>query len=125
MKGMLARLPFLMLGRLWAALLLATIGLHAAAPAPAAAAAIEQTHGSAFAVNSYEVALVVQRGDRAVRQAPLAPQPLSPATVPHETRPARVATLPVLPAPRPDSTGPPPPRDIHSWEPAPRAPPRA
>jgi hypothetical protein len=40
---MLARLPRLTLVRLWAALLLAAIGLQAAAPAPAEA--LEPTHG--------------------------------------------------------------------------------
>lgn len=119
---MLARLPSLTLVRLWAALLLATIGLQAAEPAPAAS--FERTHGSAFAANTYEVALFVQRGDRAARQASVPVPPLQPVAMPVLPAPARPAVLPAVPAPRPDSTGPPV-LDIHSWEPAPRAPPRA
>jgi hypothetical protein len=118
---MLARFPSLRLVRLWAALLLATIGLQAAGSAPAAA--FGRTHGSAFSAGTYEMALFVQRGDRVARQA-TAPQPLLPLAVPTEVLPARSAVLPAIPAPRPDSTGPPL-RDIRSWKPAPRAPPRA
>jgi hypothetical protein len=119
---MLVRLPSLMLVRLWAALLLATIGLQAAEPAPAAS--VERAHGSAFAANTYEVALFVQRGDRAVRQAWVPQPPLQPVARSVLLAPAPRVALPVVPAPRPDSTGPPV-LDIHSWEPAPRAPPRA
>lgn len=118
---MLARLPSLTLVRLWAALLLAAIGLQAAGPAPAAA--FERTHGSAFAANTYEVALLVQRGEKPARPA-IAPQPLLAVILPIKASPAPLAALVALPAPRPNSTAPPL-RDIHSWKPAPRAPPRA
>jgi hypothetical protein len=116
---MLARLPRLTLVRLWAALLLAAIGLQAAAPAPAEA--LEPTHGSAFSANTYEVALFVQRGDRAARQAvaPMASVPLGPRATAVRPQPEILADAP---APRPDSTGPPL-REIGSWQPAPRAPP--
>jgi hypothetical protein len=119
-----ARLPSLMFVRLWAALLLATIGLHAATPAPAAA--FERTHGSAFAANTHEVALIVQRGDKIARQA-VEPQPrplplLAAATA--TFRPVREAAGSPDPMPLPAATGPPL-RPIRSWKPAPRAPPRA
>jgi hypothetical protein len=118
---MLARLPSLLLVRLWAALLLAAVGLQAGT---APAATFEQAHGSAFAVDTGDVALLVQRGDRVTRQA-VAPEPsLLPVGLRSEVPPGRSAARAVLPAPRPDSTGPPW-RDIHSWQPAPRAPPRA
>jgi hypothetical protein len=117
---MLARLPSLMLVRLWAALLLAAVGLQAAGPAPAAT--FEPTHGSAFTVDTHEVALLVQRGDRVVRQALQPPLPL--VGLPPEMRPARPAMHAALRTPRPDSTGPPV-RGIHAWRPAARAPPNA
>lgn len=117
---MLPRLPSLTLLRLWAALLLATIGLQASAPA---APSLEKTHGSAFAATTYEVAVLIQRDARSQRQA-LAPQPLLPVAVLAAEVPARASVVPEQPAARPDSTGPPL-HDIHSWQPAPRAPPRA
>lgn len=117
---MLARLPSLKLVRLWAALLLATIGLQATA---AAAPSLEKTSGSAFSAATYEVALYVQRGEKVQRQA-VAPQPLAPLAVALESLPTRPVVLADGTAPRPDSTGPPR-RQIHSWKPAPRAPPRA
>lgn len=106
--------------RLWAALLLATIGLQATAAAPPSP---ERRSGSAFSASSQEVALGVQRAERVQRQA-IAPQPIVPPAITPAVLPARAAERVALPAPRPDSTGPPL-RDIHSWEPAPRAPPRA
>jgi hypothetical protein len=117
---MLTRLPSLMLVRLWAALLLATIGLQASA---SAAPTLEKTSGSAFSAASYEVALYVQRGDRVQRQA-VAPQPLVPLAAEARMLPVPVAAPADRLAPRPDSTGPPL-RPIRSWKPAPRAPPRA
>jgi hypothetical protein len=118
---MLARLQSLMVLRLCAALLLATIGAQAFRPV---AAPLEQTHGSAFSATTYEVALLVQRSERSSRQEAV-PQPLPPVSRPTEPVALNVATLPAWPAPRPSSTGPPPLGDIHSWKPAPRAPPRA
>lgn len=119
---MLPRLPSLTFLRLWAALLLATIGLQASVPA---AASSEKTHGSAFAATTFEVAVLIPRDARALRQV-LAPLPLAlpPLAVPASEVPARVLTVPEPPAAHPDATGPPL-RHIHSWEPAPRAPPRA
>jgi hypothetical protein len=117
---MLARLPSLKLVRLWAALLLATIGLQATA---SAAPSLEKTSGSAFSATTYEVALYVQRGEKVQRQA-VTPQPLLPAAVAILSVPVRTAELADKPVLRPDSTGPPL-REIQSWKPAPRAPPRA
>jgi hypothetical protein len=119
-----ARLPSLMFVRLWAALLLATIGLHAAMPAPAVA--FERTHGSAFAANRHEVALIVQRGEKVARQA-VGPQPrLLPAlaTATDTFRPVGEAIRSPDPMPLPAATAPPL-RPIRSWKPAPRAPPHA
>lgn len=117
---MLARIPSLKLVRLWAALLLATIGLQAMVPAAAGA---QKHSGSAFSSSTYEVALAVSRADRAPRQT-VVPQP---APMPVEQAQAMQAAAPalrVMPAPRPDSTGPPP-RSVHSWLPPQRGPPRA
>jgi hypothetical protein len=117
---MLARLPSLKLVRLWAVLLLATIGLQATA---SAAPSLQKTSGSAFSAATYEVALYVQRGEKVQRQA-VTPQPLLPLAMAILSVPARTAALADRPASRPDSTGPPS-REIQSWKPAPRAPPRA
>lgn len=117
---MLARLPSLKLVRLWAALLLAAIGLQATA---SAGPSLEKTSGSAFSAATYEVALYVQRGERVQRQA-VAPQlPVALAAV-IANLPASTEALAARPTLRPDSTGPPL-REIRSWKPAPRAPPRA
>lgn len=117
---MLVRLPSLMLVRLLAALLLATIGLQASASAPPS---LEKTSGSAFSAATYEVALYVQRGGKVQRQA-VAPQPLVPLPTVLRTLPVHAAAPAVRFAPRPASTGPPL-RPIRAWKPAPRAPPRA
>ncbi|MEJ5978134.1 hypothetical protein WG901_15890 [Novosphingobium sp. PS1R-30] len=117
---MLRSLPSLTLVRLWAAVLLATIGLQALDAAPPS---LERRSGSAFSASTQEVALYVQRGERVQRQA-VAPQPIVPFSTPVAVTPARTAELAVLPAPRPDSTGPPA-FEFRSWNAAPRAPPRA
>ena len=117
---MLVRLPSLKLVRLWAALLLATIGLQATA---SAAPSLQKTSGSAFSAATYDVALYVQRGEKVQRHA-VAPQPLVPLAVAIRSLPTPTSALADQPAPRPDSTGPPL-REIQSWKPAPRAPPRA
>lgn len=117
---MLARLPSLKLVRLWAVLLLATIGLQVSAPA---APSLVKTSGSAFSATTYEVALFVQRGEKVQRQA-VAPLPLVPLAVVTQMLPLSLPMLADRFAPRPDSTGPPL-HDIQSWKPAPRAPPRA
>jgi hypothetical protein len=116
-----ARLPFPILARLWAALLVVAIALHAAMPS--SAPSFERAHGSAFAANTHEVALFAQRADRVARQAPV-PVPLTPAAPAAEPRPAHRIALPNLSAPRPDSTGPPL-HELGAWRPAPRAPPSA
>lgn len=117
---MLGRLPSLTLVRLWAALLLATIGLQATV---SAAPSLERKSGSAFSATTYEVALYVQRADRVQRQA-VTPLPATPLDLGLRALPALGPTLVGLPALRPDSTGPPL-RKVHSWYPAPRGPPRA
>jgi|GEM_PF-1595517 hypothetical protein len=118
---MLARLPLLIVIRLWAALLLVAIGLQAATPV---GAPLEQRHGSAFSAATYEVALAFQRNERSETRESLIPQPVPPVSV--QAAPVRVepATLAVAMAPRPDSTGPPLPESL-SWHRAPRAPPIA
>lgn len=116
---MLARLPSLILVRLWAVLLLACITMQAGEPITTP---LEQSHGSAFTALTYEVALSPRRGEDATAQF----QALSP-TIPIETRNWATSIAPVPKtqnAPRPDSTGPPF-LNFQSWRPAPRAPPSA
>jgi len=111
-----AQLPVLTVFRLMAALMLVTIGLHAASPE----ADVEWRHGSAFDSATYEVALV-QPNAIAVEQAAVAPLPDARfASTPLPSLPS--ASL--IPAPRPDSTGPPP-VPIVERQPAARAPPFA
>lgn len=117
---MLRCLPSLTLVRLWAALLLATIGLQALDTAPPS---LERRSGSAFSASTQEVALYVQRGERVQRQA-VAPQPLVAFPLSVAVVRSRVAELVVLPAPRPDSTGPPA-YEFRFSNASPRAPPRA
>lgn len=119
---MRAALPSLMLVRrslfgFWAALVLATVSFQAAVPLPAP---LEPAHGSAFSATTVEVALATRRPAEAAR-AVVAPQPLVPLPVDAAPRLAAPA-LAVIPAPRPDSTGPPA-QDILVLQPAPRAPP--
>lgn len=114
---MLVRLPFVNVARLLAVLLLATIGLQAAAPV---AASLQQTHGSAFSAITYEVTLATQRTSE-VRKAVVARAALPLVTF-AQVPLLRQMALPVNSAPRPDSTGPPV-YDVGSWEPSPRAPP--
>jgi hypothetical protein len=116
---MLARLPLLIPVRLWTALLVAAICLHAGVAAPPA---LETSHGSAFSAATKEVALLIKRTDRVQRQV-VAPQPLASFAVVASIALTGGAVL-REPAPRPDSTGPPL-GDLHSWIPSPRAPPRA
>jgi hypothetical protein len=118
---MLARLPSLTIVRLWAAIMLAAIGLQATIPAGASSHA---SMGSAFSAATSEVALYVQRGERVQTQA-IAPQPLTPAlAAASQPAPLQVIRFPAARSVRPDATGPPL-RHIRSWKPAPRAPPRA
>ena len=105
--------------RLFAALLLATIGAQAALPL---APPLERTHGSAFSASTYEVAVSTQRRAEALRPA-LAPLPRLPAAQPRPA-PARAFALTAPLAPRPSSTGPPQPA-ILATRAAPRAPPFA
>lgn len=114
---MLVRLPRLILARLCAVVVLATVGLQAAMPVTAP---LEVAHGSAFSAATVEVALAAQRRAEPARQAP-APQPLLPVALPFQPL-APATTLPPAPAPRPAATGPPA-RDILAFQPAPRAPP--
>lgn len=112
----LMQLPRSLFG-LWAALLLAVVGLQATTPI---AAPLEPAHGSAFSATTFEVALAAQRRADPARHAPL---PLPPAPPQLQSLAAAAFLVPV-PAPRPASTGPPP-RDILAFHPAPRGPPRA
>jgi hypothetical protein len=111
-----ARLPSLSLIRLIAALLLATIGLHAAHPFEPS---LRPVHGSAFSAATVDVALAPQRRSEPAKLAP-APQPtLFPSAIePLTGAPERTDRL----APRPDSTGPPA-FPLPARLPPPRAPP--
>lgn len=119
---MLARLPSLKLVRLWAVLLLATIGLQATVAA-APTSSLQKTSGSAFSAATYEVALYVERGEK-VRRHVVAPQPLVPLAAAIDIPLSATTVLADCPPPCPDSTGPPV-REIRSWKAAPRAPPFA
>ena len=114
---MLLILPRLLLARLVGAALLLAVALQAAMPF---AAPLQRTHGSAFSATTHEVALAGQRRGEVVR-AVVAPEPRLPALVP--VAPLGTA-LAALPAPRPQSTGPPAREDI-ARRPGPRAPPTA
>lgn len=105
--------------RLWAALLLAAIGLQAAAPI---GQVLETRHGSAFSATTAEVAVAPQRRIEADHQAPLALPTIVP--VAFTAMPAPAFALPASWPSRPDSTGPPA-REILTRQPAPRAPPTA
>lgn len=105
--------------RLFAALLLATIGAQAALPL---APPLERTHGSAFSASTHEVAVSSQRRAEALRPA-LAPLPRLPAPQAEPVAPRPFALAPPI-APRPSSTGPPQPA-ILATRAAPRAPPFA
>lgn len=115
----LARLPLPTALRLWAALLLAAIGLQVASPV---ARPLEVRHGSAFSAATVDVALAPQRRIESVRVAD-EPQPALPPQ-PVAVTPLAATILSDLPAVRPHSTGPPA-RDILAWQPAPRGPPAA
>lgn len=112
-----ARLPSLTLLRLWAALLLAAIGLQAGQPFQAP---LEARHGSAFSAATYEVAIAPQRRAEAQRVIPAVPLPATE----REVAPRPQARFAANPPARPDSTGPPA-RQILLRQPAPRAPPVA
>jgi hypothetical protein len=114
---MLARLPLLTTVRMWAALLLAAIGLQALEPI---ATPLQLSHGSAFGATTYEAALAPQRRNVAEGQKLV---PLSPTLPAIRSVPDAFAMAPP-PAPRPDSTGPPA-RMILAREAPPRAPPLA
>ena len=116
---MLIRLPSLLFVRLWAALMLATVGLQAGAPIPPL---LETAHGSAFSATTEEVALTPARRTEAARPV-VAPQPLA-VVMPQIRLQALTPALALAqtPAVRPDSTGPPSPRVV-ALRPAPRAPP--
>lgn len=117
---MIAALPRLLVVRLLAALLLVVAGLQAGAPM---GPVLERTHGSAFSASTHDVAVAASRRTE-VSRVVAAPQPVLPVMpVSEAVRPAALA-LGTLPAPRPDSTGPPP-RDMPGRPPSPRGPPRA
>jgi hypothetical protein len=118
---MLARLPSTIVIRLWAALLLAAIGVQAASPV---GTPLEQRHGSAFSAATYEVALAFQRNEQSETREALVPQPAPPTSMPATPTRVEPAALAATLVPRPDSTGPPTP-DSLAWRPAPRAPPIA
>lgn len=111
-----AKLPSLGLLRLVAALLLATIGMQASSGGHT----LERERGSAFSPTTYDVAIAPSKQVEIARQVVL-PTPLL-GLVPAPCI-GSIASLPAIPAPRPDSTGPPAPM-ILAQGPAPRAPPR-
>lgn len=114
----LLTLPSLTALRLWAALLLAAVGLQAAQPFHAP---LEVRHGSAFSAATADVAVAPQRRIEVQRALPAMPAP-PPVAVEHAL--VAPAFLPETPSPRPDSTGPPA-RVILARQPAPRGPPIA
>jgi len=102
--------------RLWAALLLATIGFQAAAPDQS----VERTAHSAFTASSREVALAPpwDDGPRLVAApAPVPPHPINSFA-------ERGVTEPQLPRLRPNAAGPPA-IAILARQPGPRPPPSA
>lgn len=111
---MVVRLPSLTLMRVVGALLLAIIGIHAGEPMHD----LQRERGSAFSVTTPDVAVAPQR--RAATESIV----VLPAPPAHE--PAAIAgifiAIPELPAPRPDSRGPPETLFV-AHPPAPRAPP--
>lgn len=113
------RLPLTTAIRLWAALLLAAIGLQVAAPV---GKVLEARHGSAFSATTVEVAVAPQRRVEADRQVAL-PQPTTAPVAVSEISPPVFAALVSWPS-RPDSTGPPA-EDILTRQPGPRGPPIA
>ena len=117
--GMIARLPSLTIVRLGVALLLAAIGLQAAAPV---GLPLQVRHGSAFSATTSEVAIAPQRRQEMVQQVAI-PEPALPVAVAADLLPAPLVTLSTF-SPLPDSTGPPA-RDILARQPAPRGPPLA
>jgi hypothetical protein len=118
LAGMAAR-DTLAFFRLWAVLLLATIGLQALEPV---IAPLELVSGSAFSAGTAEVALVSARRSEAAEDqlipTPLLPQP-EPVPVPFSA-----VLVPAVPHLRPDARGPPP-RDRAERLPDLRGPPLA
>ena len=111
--------PSLVILRLWAALLLAAIGVQATQPFDAA---VRPSHGSAFSAATYDVAGAPQRRVEPVQTAPT-PLPPAPPQIAATVAPSS-PTLASRVMPRPDSTGPPA-LPILERQPAPRAPPLA
>ena len=116
----MASVRALLLCRLFAFLLLATIGLEAM---PGAESTLQQSQGSAFSVSTMDVALVSsgrQEGTRPVLLAPTLPPPANGAML--LGRYSLVINDPQCA--RPDPTGPPR-NDVVSLPLAPRPPPAA
>jgi hypothetical protein len=112
----LIRLPTLLLIRIAAAFLLATIGMQASEPVRG----IVLDRGSAFSAGTSDVAISSSRRAEEVRLAVLT-APTLPRAALAVAQPTKVA-LASLPTPRPNSTGPPA-RLILARQPPPRAPP--
>ena len=113
---MLSRLSSRLAGRLWAALLVLTIAFHVGTPV---AAALDLRSGSAFSVDTVEVAVAPVR--KAVAQAVALVPVTPPASEP-------VVILSIIPVVRstafwPDATGPPTASAPMAGKAAPRAPP--
>ena len=117
---MIAALPRLFVVRLLGALLLLAAGLQAGAPI---GAVLERSHGSAFSASTHEVAVATSRRAEVSRVA-ISPQPVMPPRIAHAALPLARTAHPRLPAPKPDSTGPPA-LDILARLPDPRGPPTA
>lgn len=118
--AMLRRIASRTAGRLWAALLVLTIAVHAGVPT--AAAPLDWRSGSAFSADTVEVAVAPERTVQAVRIAAPLPRPAVP-TPAAPLPPRRVVLAPVHD--RPDSTGPPVREAAAARPAAPRAPPHA
>ena len=114
-QGFQTRLPARLIVRLWAALLLVTVALQAAAPIGPA----DRSPGSAFTAATHEVALSPRQEFRSA--APIAPLPLIPARVTLRARATPLVQDPAASVRKPDA----PARSILALRPGPRAPPFA
>ena len=114
-QGFLTRLPARLIVRLWAALLLVTVALQAAAPIGPA----DRSPDSAFTAATHEVALSPRQEFRSA--APIAPLPLIPARVTLRARVTPLVEDPAASVRKPDA----PARSILALRPGPRAPPFA
>lgn len=116
---MAKRLPAASIFRLWAFLLLATIGLQAIIPV---GSPLHLSSGSVFSADTFEVAIGPQRQNR--RDGSLAPYPLD-SWLPQQGRHALPQPTPTVEATPFDIAPGPLAHSLHHWRHAPRAPPAA